>query len=161
MTSESPPPEGDDKEISVVIRALREADLRLAELTAGEVDTVSDREGRPYLLQHAQDKLRGAEAAKQAAILDALPAHIVLLDIQGFIVSANATWRRAVPGNVLQGLPTISASTTWKYATTCAASIPPTPTAPRPASAPCWRGRPIDSPWNIPAVRTTSGAGSY
>jgi diguanylate cyclase (GGDEF)-like protein/PAS domain S-box-containing protein len=103
MTAESPPPGSANDEISVRIRALREADLRLEELTAGEVDTVSDREGRSYLLQRAQDQLRDAEAAKQAAILNALPAHIVLLDMQGFIVSANDTWRRLTGGNVLQG----------------------------------------------------------
>jgi PAS domain-containing protein len=91
------------RRLSVVIKALREADLRLEELTAGEVDTVSDREGRSYLLQHAQDQLRGAEAAKQAAILNALPAHIILLDMQGLIVSANDTWRRLTGGNALQG----------------------------------------------------------
>jgi diguanylate cyclase (GGDEF)-like protein/PAS domain S-box-containing protein len=102
--SSDPPTSGDNSaEISVVIKALREADLRLAELTSGEVDTVSDREGRSYLLQHAQDQLRGAEAAKQAAILNALPAHIVLLDMQGLIASANDSWRRLACGNALQG----------------------------------------------------------
>jgi hypothetical protein len=57
MSLKSPPP-GDSDEISVVIKALREADLRLEELTSGEVDTVSDRDGRSFLLQHAQDQLR-------------------------------------------------------------------------------------------------------
>jgi diguanylate cyclase (GGDEF)-like protein/PAS domain S-box-containing protein len=90
-------------EISGVIRALREADLRLEELTAGEVDTVADREGRSYLLQRAQDQWRGTESAKQAAILNALPARIILLDMQGSIVSMNETWQRLNCGNVLQG----------------------------------------------------------
>jgi circadian clock protein KaiB len=36
-----------------------------------------------YLLRHAQDELRSAEAAKQAAILNVLPANIALLDPQG------------------------------------------------------------------------------
>jgi diguanylate cyclase (GGDEF)-like protein/PAS domain S-box-containing protein len=102
MTFASPPP-GTNDEISVVIRALREADLRLEELTAGEVDTVTDPEGRSYLLQRAQDELRDTQAAKQAAILNALPAHIVLLDMQGVIVSVNDTWRRLTGGNALQG----------------------------------------------------------
>ncbi|MEP6548526.1 MAG: EAL domain-containing protein [Gammaproteobacteria bacterium] len=103
MSSEPPPSDDTNAEISIVIKALREADLRLEELTAGEVDTVSDREGRSYLLQHAQDQLRDAEAAKQAAILNALPAHVILLDMQGLIVSANDTWRRLITGNALQG----------------------------------------------------------
>ena len=77
--SAAPPPPGDDgDEISVVIRALREADLRLEELTAGEVDTVFDREGHSFLVQRAQDQMRATEAAKQAAILNALPAYIAV-----------------------------------------------------------------------------------
>src|SRR5580698_6715730 len=73
MSFKSPPPgDRDSDEISVVIKALRAADLRLEELTSGEVDTVSDREGRSFLLQHVQDQLREAEAAQQEAILNAL-----------------------------------------------------------------------------------------
>jgi diguanylate cyclase (GGDEF)-like protein/PAS domain S-box-containing protein len=103
MNAGSPPPEESSEEISVVIRALREADLRLEELTSGEVDTVTDREGRSFLLRRAQDRLRDSEAAKQAAILDALPAHIVLLDMRGLIVSVNERWGRFSGGNVLHG----------------------------------------------------------
>src|ERR1700732_22622 len=77
MSLKSPPPgDGDSDEISVVIRALRAADLRLEELTSGEVDTVSDRDGRSFLLQRAQNQLREGEASKQTAILNALPACI-------------------------------------------------------------------------------------
>ena len=82
------PPSGDSDEISVVIRALREADLRLEELTSGEVDTVSDRDGRSFLLRRAQNQLRESEAAKQAAILNALPACIAVLDAAGTVLSA-------------------------------------------------------------------------
>ena len=80
MSSEPPPPSDTSAEISVVIKALREADLRLEELTAGEVDTVSDREGRSYLLQHAQDQLRGAEAAKLSARISSLVDAVWQLD---------------------------------------------------------------------------------
>jgi diguanylate cyclase (GGDEF)-like protein/PAS domain S-box-containing protein len=38
--------------------------------------------------------IRDSEAAKQAAIFNALPARIVLLDAQGVVVSVNAAWRR-------------------------------------------------------------------
>jgi hypothetical protein len=46
--SPKPPPPGDrdSDEISLVVKAPREADLRLEELTSREVDTVSDRDGR-------------------------------------------------------------------------------------------------------------------
>ncbi|HYN27936.1 MAG TPA: diguanylate cyclase, partial [Burkholderiales bacterium] len=76
---------------------------RLEELTAGEVDTVADRDGRTFLLRHAQEQLRHSEAAKQAAILNALPAHIALLDTQGLIISVNETWRRFACADAIQG----------------------------------------------------------
>ena len=104
MSLKSPPPgDGDGDEISVVIKALRAADLRLEELTSGEVDTVSDREGRSFLLQHVQDQLREAEAAQQAAILNALPAYIAVLDVAGRVLSVNEMWGRATAGNALHG----------------------------------------------------------
>jgi PAS domain-containing protein len=46
--------------------------------------------------------LRHSDAAKQAAILNALPAHIALLDTQGLIISVNEAWRRFAGANVLQ-----------------------------------------------------------
>jgi diguanylate cyclase (GGDEF)-like protein/PAS domain S-box-containing protein len=103
MSADTPLPADKSEEISVVIRALREADLRLEELTAGEVDSVMDREGRSFLLRRAQDQLRESEAAKQAAILDALPAHIALLDMQGLILSVNERWGEAGGGEALRG----------------------------------------------------------
>jgi PAS domain-containing protein len=103
MSADPPSPADESEEISVVIRALREADLRLEELTAGEVDTVMDREGRSFLLRRAQDQLRESEAAKRAAILDALPAHIALLDMQGFVLSVNERWGGDEGGDALRG----------------------------------------------------------
>jgi diguanylate cyclase (GGDEF)-like protein/PAS domain S-box-containing protein len=102
MSLKSPPP-GDSDEISIVIKALREADLRLEELTSGEVDTVSDREGRSFLLRRAQAQLRETEAAKQAAILNALPACIAVLDAAGRVLSVNDMWGRLTAGNALHG----------------------------------------------------------
>jgi PAS domain S-box-containing protein len=90
-------------EVSALIATLHETGQRLEELTAGEVDTVADREGRTFLLRHAQDHLRHREAAKQAAILNALPAHIALLDAQGLIVSVNEAWRRFSDPGVVAG----------------------------------------------------------
>ena len=92
-----------NEEISALIEILHETGQRLEELTAGEVDTVSDREGRTFLLRPAQEQLRRSEAARQGAILNALPAHIALLDAQGFIVSVNDAWRRFSVANILQG----------------------------------------------------------
>jgi diguanylate cyclase (GGDEF)-like protein/PAS domain S-box-containing protein len=90
-------------EISALIETLHESGKRLEELTAGEVDAVANRAGRTVLLRRAQDQLRHREAAKQSAILNALPAHIALLNAQGIIVSVNEAWRRFASANAFQG----------------------------------------------------------
>ena len=90
-----------NEEVAALIATLHATGQRLEELTAGEVDTVADREGRTFLLGRAQEQLRHIEAAKQAAILNALPAHIALLDGQGRITSVNEAWRRSDGANAL------------------------------------------------------------
>jgi diguanylate cyclase (GGDEF)-like protein/PAS domain S-box-containing protein len=86
---------GLESEVSGLIETLAETDRRLEELTFGEVDAVSDRHGRSYLLRRSQAHLCYTEAGKQAAILDASPAHVALLDAKGHIVSVNQLWRGA------------------------------------------------------------------
>ncbi len=81
-------------EISSLIVTLHATEKRLAELTDGEVDSVADQQGQILLLRRAQEHLRFSEAERQAAIVDALPAHIALLDADGMIVSVNEAWRR-------------------------------------------------------------------
>ena len=90
-------------EIAAIIETLHKNEQRLKELTAGEVDAVSDSQGRTFLLRHAQEQLRLNEAARQTAILNALPAHIALLDTRGVIVTVNESWRRFAATNVLHG----------------------------------------------------------
>ncbi len=103
MNKTDPPLLADaDKEVFALIETLHRAGQRLEELTAGEVDAVTDSDGRTFLLRHAQENLRDSEAAKQAAILNALPAHIALLDAQGRIVSVNQAWRRFADANGLR-----------------------------------------------------------
>ena len=58
------------EEVSALIATLHATGRRLEELTAGEVDTVADRDGRTFVLARAQEQLRGVEAARQAAALD-------------------------------------------------------------------------------------------
>ncbi|RFC34038.1 MAG: PAS domain S-box-containing protein/diguanylate cyclase (GGDEF) domain-containing protein [Candidatus Nitrotoga sp. SPKER] len=100
MNPKDPPPlEDSNEKISALIETLRHTDQRLDELTAGEVDTVADHNGRPFLLRRAQDHMRHSEAA----ILNALPAHIALLDTQGLIISVNEAWRRFASTNAIQG----------------------------------------------------------
>jgi PAS domain S-box-containing protein len=81
-------------EISALIEVLHATDHRLEELLAGEVDSVTDKEGRTILLRRAQGHLRESENARQAAILNGLPANIALLDARGVIVSVNTAWRQ-------------------------------------------------------------------
>jgi diguanylate cyclase (GGDEF)-like protein/PAS domain S-box-containing protein len=99
---ESPCAREADEEVVALVETLHKAGQRLEELTAGEVDSVLGRDGRTYLLQHAQDELRHSEAVKQAAILNALPAYIALLDTEGFIISVNEAWRRFGSAIVIQ-----------------------------------------------------------
>src|SRR5688572_26506921 len=97
-----PPPEDTDAEVSALIETLHQTERRLQEVTAGEVDAVTDHEGRALLLRRAQDGLRQSEISKQEAILNALPARVALLDIQGRIVSVNEAWRRFTGSEVVQ-----------------------------------------------------------
>lgn len=101
--SKSLPPRDANEEAFAVIEVLHETEQRLEELTAGEVDAVVDRHGRASLLRSPQEQLRHIEAAKQAAILNALPGHIALLDTQGRIISVNEAWRRFGSAQVTQG----------------------------------------------------------
>ncbi len=92
-----------DGEISALIATLHRTGQRLELLTAGEVDSVIDSEGRTFLLQSAQERLRHIEATKQAAVLNALPAHIALLNAAGVIVSVNDAWRTFGQANAAHG----------------------------------------------------------
>ena len=104
MTPATPAaPEPVVDEISALIEVLHHTGQRLEELTGGEVDAVTDRNGRTFILRRAQDQLRQSEAARQAAILNALPAHIALLDTQGVIISVNEAWRNFADANGLLG----------------------------------------------------------
>ncbi|MCD6050419.1 MAG: nreB 1, partial [Verrucomicrobia bacterium] len=94
------PPREVNEEITSLIETLLETERRLEELTLGEVDSVVGQDGRMFLLARAQEQLRHSEASKEAAILNALPAHIALLDTVGNIVSTNEAWRRFAWANV-------------------------------------------------------------
>jgi PAS domain S-box-containing protein len=97
------PAVGTEREVVSLIQVLHDSATRLEELTGGEVDSVADREGRTFLLRHAQEYMRDNENRKQLAILNALPAHVAMLDASGVIVSVNEAWRRFAAANALQG----------------------------------------------------------
>jgi PAS domain S-box-containing protein len=95
-------------EIAAWALKLQEAQQRLQQLTGG-IDSVLYPGGQSYLLQQAQEKLRrSAEAQSQLAstlitILNAIPAHVALLDSRGVIISVNENWRHFATANALQG----------------------------------------------------------
>jgi PAS domain S-box-containing protein len=86
--------EGGSEEIPALIEVLSDAEERLELLTGGEVDAVLTRDGRTFMLQRSQALMRQHEAVRQAAILDALPACVALVDGRGSIMSVNEAWRR-------------------------------------------------------------------
>jgi diguanylate cyclase (GGDEF)-like protein/PAS domain S-box-containing protein len=96
-------PSDANQEMSALMETLLKAGRRLEELTHGQVDTVVDRDGRTLLLRGTQQQLSKSEEARQAAILNALPAHIALLDTKGIIISLNDAWRRFASENVSHG----------------------------------------------------------
>lgn len=105
------PSDGADpaRRIAQLVRSLRQAEEELQALAGGQLDAVVSEDAAPYLLRAAQERLRVSEAAQRAqaetqiAILNALPAHIALLDANGVIVVVNEAWRRFASANVLQG----------------------------------------------------------
>ena len=90
-----------EAEIARLSELLHVTERQLEELTAGEVDTVANRDGHTLLLRRAQEAMRSAEADRQVALLNALPAQVALLDAQGRIVSVNDAWRRSVDNALL------------------------------------------------------------
>lgn len=94
--------EGVGKVVQGLIDQLVEIDDKLDRLLGGEVDSVRDARGRTILLRRAQLALRENDDAKQAAILNTLPAQLAVLDGSGRIVSVNEPWRQFARNNGLR-----------------------------------------------------------
>ncbi len=86
-------------ELARLIATLHATELSISVLTKGQVDTVANSEGHTYLLRQAQEQLRRDTAAKNAEILDALPAHVALLDADGLIIAINHAWHTFASDN--------------------------------------------------------------
>jgi PAS domain S-box-containing protein len=105
----TPPASDPQAEIALLIRRLHETEERLHVLTGGQVDKVVHPSGASYLLHGAQMELLKSEAAQrqlstlQLAVLDALPAHIALLNEHGVVVAVNDAWRGFGSNNVFEG----------------------------------------------------------
>ena len=89
-----------NNEMSSLVEALRKTGEQLEELTAKQVNTVVDGDGRTLLLRGTQEQLKENENPTQAGILNALPARIALLDTKGIIISVNDAWVKFSLGNV-------------------------------------------------------------
>lgn len=89
-------------EVTGLIEQLHAIDERLEYLLAGQIDSVTNSDGHTMLLRRAQGHVRQSQNAKQAAIVNALPAHIAVLDRNGVIVSVNDAWRQFGDANSLR-----------------------------------------------------------
>lgn len=93
--------------VAELIAALRAAERELQELTGGQPDAVVAVGGGAYLFEAVQQDLRDSEAEQRRhaetrrAVLDALPAHVALVDGHGVILEVNEAWRRFGSANVL------------------------------------------------------------
>jgi PAS domain S-box-containing protein len=105
----SHPGQGPEDKITGLVRTLHDTQRKLQKLTAGEVDAVVHPGGHAYLLHKAQERLQKSEAAQrqaaetQIAILNAMPAHIALVNPKGEIISVNDAWKNFASESVFQG----------------------------------------------------------
>jgi diguanylate cyclase (GGDEF)-like protein/PAS domain S-box-containing protein len=119
-----PAPSGTPAEIAALIETLLATEARLALLTGGEVDTVTNQAGHLLMMRRAQEHLRHTEVNRHATVLNALPAHIALLDAQGGILSVNDAWRRYAAAN---GMRSANCGVGLNYLEVCDASFGPPP----------------------------------
>ncbi len=104
-----PPAPGDAHDrIQALIDVIRQAETELRALAGDQIDAVALGEQDGYLLlPRGQRQLLEREAAEREAAatlqstLDAVPAHIALLDSQGVIKAVNESWRRFGKANGL------------------------------------------------------------
>lgn len=76
---------------------------RIARLGSAVERALEEKRLRDERRQAEEEKLLSEAVKTQATILNALPAHLALLDAQGVIVAVNEAWRQFATANVLQG----------------------------------------------------------
>jgi len=103
MKSRKPRLRSVDEKVARLIGTLVKTEQRLDKRAPGQVAVVGDSGARAPLLRGNGDQLRHNEATSQAAIRNALPAHIALLDNSGVILFVNGAWREFGGATALQG----------------------------------------------------------
>lgn len=94
------PAQATEDTLAKLVQNLADAEAALQAHLGDQVDSITDHEGHPLLLTQAQQKLIDSEtmqrmaAQTQKGILDAIPAHIALLDSTGEIMVVNESWRK-------------------------------------------------------------------
>jgi PAS domain S-box-containing protein len=81
--------------IANLVRRLVATSKELESLMAGEADSILSPDGESFLLLPAQESLRQA-VDMQRMILDAIPAHLAMLDLTGKVVFINESWQRFI-----------------------------------------------------------------
>jgi PAS domain S-box-containing protein len=87
-------------QIAILAKRLAETAVDLQSILGDEADSIVCPDGESFLLLPAQQSLRQREEAQRLAaemqrtILDAIPAHLAVLDRSGVIIYINESWRR-------------------------------------------------------------------
>ena len=84
--------------VAALVDQLLELDEQLTALLGDETHAVTDSRGRTMLLRKAQNRIDAGEAARRAALLDALPVEVAVLDEHGRVAQVNESWRRSAAG---------------------------------------------------------------
>ncbi len=109
MSGDHPEPRaqsGVEEPLTSLLNQLANVHRAIEDLVGAEIDAVMDPgDGRTWLLREAQAAVitsaqaRHREALFRAAVIDALPANVAVLDERGSIVAVNAAWRRFADAN--------------------------------------------------------------
>jgi PAS domain S-box-containing protein len=88
-----------DETLAKLVQQLAAAEAALQAHLGAQANAIKDHADQPLLITQAQQKLIDSEtllrlaAETQKGILDAIPAHIALLDTNGVILVVNESWR--------------------------------------------------------------------
>jgi two-component system cell cycle sensor histidine kinase/response regulator CckA len=91
-------------QVAILAKRLAETAVDLQSLLGNETDSIVCPDGASFLLLPAQESLRHSEEVQrhavemQRTILDAIPAHLAVLDRSGVTIFINESWRRFLGG---------------------------------------------------------------